>query len=258
MNRRGSVMVPQSVPTVLNSRDTVPLRASRSTFTWSRSVLPPVTSVARKKPRIRPTPTISRVEYRSVTVNVPLAGGTEGALRTSSDSWYVIVLEVAEMVVAVLVVDVADVNVAVVIVVSVALVTVVVVNDVLVAVVVVLVAISMLNVALAKRAGTDESPTGKAYMYMRGDVTLHKSLKPSVESCTSTVPLCAGKITFELPPICTVEPSARDVVRRNARSCAVPAASTVEYCTVTTTGASTGMTAGPAMTSSELPSCAAI
>ena len=115
-------------------------------------------------------------------------------------------------------VDVGVVTVLIVVLVTVVLVTVVLVSVVLVAVVVVLVAISMLNVALAKRAGADESPTGKAYMYMRGDVTLHMSLNPSVESCTSIVPLCAGKTTFELPPIVTVEPSESEVERRNARS----------------------------------------
>ena len=135
--------------------------------------------------------------YMSFTVNVPLAGGTEGADSTLSESTCV----------AVVVVDVCVVAV----------------------VVVVLVAISMLKVALAKRAAEDESPTGKAYMYTRGDVTLHMSLKPSVENCTSIVPLCAGRTTLKLSLIGTVAPVVSDVARRNARSWAVPASSTVAY-----------------------------
>lgn len=50
-----------------------------------------------------------------------------------------------------------------------------------VVVVVVLVGICMLNVAVANRAATDESPTGNVYMYTRGDVTLQTS-KPTVLS----------------------------------------------------------------------------
>ena len=136
-------------------------------------------------------------------MNVPLAGGTEGAVSTVSES----------MNVAVLVVDVTEVAVAVVMVVNVVL-----DNVVLVAVVVVLVAISMLNVAVAKRAGTDESPTGNAYMYMRGDVTPHTSVKPSAESCTTIVPLRDGSMALKLPPMVTVPPVESDVARRNARS----------------------------------------
>jgi hypothetical protein len=52
---------------------------------------------------------------------------------------------------------------------------VVVVVAVVAVVVVVLVAICMLTEALANRAAVDESPTGKAYMYTRGDVTPHTS-----------------------------------------------------------------------------------
>jgi hypothetical protein len=52
---------------------------------------------------------------------------------------------------------------------------VVVVVAVVTVVVVVLVAICTLYVVLANRAATDESPTGKAYMYTRGDVTPHTS-----------------------------------------------------------------------------------
>lgn len=47
--------------------------------------------------------------------------------------------------------------------------------------VVVLVGICMLNVAVANRAATDESPTGNVYMYTRGDVMLQTS-KPTVLS----------------------------------------------------------------------------
>ena len=121
-----------------------------------------------------------------MTVNVPLAGGTEGADSTPSESTCVAVVVVAVCVVAV--------------------------------VVVVLVAISMLSVALANRAATDASPTGNAYMYMRGDVMLHMSLKFSVESSTTTVPLLDGRTPSKRGPTCTVEPSASEVARRNARS----------------------------------------
>lgn len=82
-------------------------------------------------------PTRSRVEYWSVTVNVPLAGGTVGALKTASEFVYV----------AEVVVDVTDVTVLDVAVVE-----------------VVLVAICMLNVAVANRAATEASPTGNVYM----------------------------------------------------------------------------------------------
>ena len=72
-------------------------------------------------------------------MNVPLAGGTVGALKTESELTYV-----ADVVVVVWVVAV---------------------------VVVVLVAICMLYVVVANRASTEASPTGNAYMYMRGEVT---------------------------------------------------------------------------------------
>jgi hypothetical protein len=123
-------------------------------------------------------PTASRVEYCSVTVNVPLAGGTLGALSTLSVFVYVTVIVVDVTDVAVAVVDVGVVTVLTVVVVD------VVVVDVVVAVVdVVLVAICMLYVVLANLAAVDESPTGKAYMYMRGAVTPHTST-PTVERST--------------------------------------------------------------------------
>ena len=81
-------------------------------------------------------------------VNVPLAGGTVGALKIAREFTYVAVAVVAVMVVVVCVVAVVDV---------------------------VLVAICMLNVAVANRAATEASPTGNAYMYTRGDVTLQIS-----------------------------------------------------------------------------------
>jgi hypothetical protein len=121
-------------------------------------------------------PTASRVEYCSVTVNVPLAGGTLGALSTLSVFVYVTVI----------VVDVTDVAVAVMdvgVVLTVVAVDVVVVDVVVTVVDVVLVAICMLYVVLANLAAVDESPTGKAYMYMRGAVTPHTST-PTVERST--------------------------------------------------------------------------
>ena len=48
MNNRGFVTVPQLTPTVLNWRDTVPLREFKSAFTRYKSVLPPVVRVARR------------------------------------------------------------------------------------------------------------------------------------------------------------------------------------------------------------------
>ena len=103
---------------------------------------------------------------------------------------------------------------------------VVVVVTVVAVVVVVLVAICMVYVALANRAAVDESPTGKAYMYTRGDVTLHTST-PTVESSMTTVPLCDGKTPSKRGPSCRVVAVEMLSARRNARSCAVPAASDV-------------------------------
>lgn len=94
-------------------------------------------------------------------------------------------------------------------------------------VVVVLVAISILKVLVAKRAATEESPTGNMYMYTRGDVTPHMS-KPSVVSSTNAVPLLSGRTRSNRDPICTVAPVVKEVARRKARSCAVPASSKVE------------------------------
>ena len=82
-------------------------------------------------------------------MNVPLAGGTVGALKTERESIYVavVVVEVIEVTVLMVVVVVTDVIVLVVAVVE-----------------VVLVAICMLNVAVANRAATDASPAGNTYM----------------------------------------------------------------------------------------------
>jgi len=151
-----------------------------------------------------------------VTVNEPLAGGTLGALSTVSEltNVSVLVVVVTEVAVAVVMVVVVDVGVVTEL------------TVVLVMVVVVLVGICMLYVMVANRAAFDESPTGKVYVYTRGDVTPHTS-NPSVVSLMRTVPLCAGKTSLKLPPMFTVLPSASDVARRKARSCAVPAASVV-------------------------------
>jgi hypothetical protein len=140
---------------------------------------------------MRQVPTGSLVEYHNFAVNVPFRGGAAGAFITIRNSTNV---SVRVVVVAV--------------------------------VVVVLVAICMLYVVLANRAATDASPTGKAYMYTRGDVTPHTST-PTVESSTTTVPLCNGKTPSKRGPSCTVAALEMLSARRNARSCAVPAASVV-------------------------------
>ena len=67
MNTRGSWMVPQSIPTVLNCRVTVPLRVVRSAMSLLKLTVPPDdTLVARKYPRILAVPTRSGVENSRV------------------------------------------------------------------------------------------------------------------------------------------------------------------------------------------------
>ena len=63
------------------------------------------------------------------------------------------------------------------------------------------------------------------------------------------MPLRKGKTRSNRGPIVTVAPVASVSARRNARSCAVPAVSIVEYRTVTSTLVLTGKTVGPEITS---------
>ena len=202
INRRGFVIVPQSTPTVLNSRVATPLLSGKTTVSWSRSTVSPLRSVARRYPRILPVPTTSRVENCSFTVKTSLTGGTVGAVNTVSESikvdvCVVVVTEVTVVVVVAVVSEVVVLEVAV--------------------TVVVIIGIAMLNVALAKRAAVDESPTGKVYMYTRGEVTPHRST-PSVDKITTACPLLWGSTRSNLGPIRIVAPVSTESARRNARS----------------------------------------
>ena len=143
-----------------------------------------------------------------MTVNVPLAGGMLGAPSTLSISTNVDVIVVVVMDVAVAVVVVSVVVDAVVIVDTV---------DVTL-VVVVLVGMAMVNVVVANRAAVDESPTGNAYRYTRGDVTPQMPENPCVDKITMAVPLRLGNTRSNRGPICTVAPLETLSARRNARS----------------------------------------
>ena len=63
------------------------------------------------------------------------------------------------------------------------------------------------------------------------------------------MPVRNGKTRSNRGPMVTVAPVASVSARRNARSCAVPAANIVEYRTVTNTLVLTGSTVGPETTS---------
>jgi len=118
-------------------------------------------------------------------LNLPLAGGTLGAVSTTRVSTYVAVVVDTDVVVAVATV--------------------------------VVVGMFMENVWSMNRADTDALLTGNVYMYTRGDVTLHTS-KSTVVNSTATVPLREGSTTSTRGPICTVAPSVSAVARKNARS----------------------------------------
>jgi predicted RecA/RadA family phage recombinase len=120
-------------------------------------------------------------------LNLPLAGGTLGAVSTTRVSTYVAVVVDTDVVVAVATV--------------------------------VVVGMFIENVWSMNRADTDALLTGNVYMYTRGDVTLHTSKsKSTVVNSTATVPLREGSTTSTRGPICTVVPSASAVARKKARS----------------------------------------
>lgn len=102
----------------------------------------------------------------------------------------------------------------------------------------------MLKSASATRAPLDGSPTGKMYANIRGLSNPHKSV-PFVLNRMAVLPLCTGKTTSHLSPICTVLPVVISVARRYALNMEVPSGSVLAKSAAIVNVELTGSVDGP-------------